>query len=96
MLGDGTDTFVLLCWGKEYECSIIPVKISDADNKTVIWRKTKKQRLERIIENYQEQEYPCQYDSSIGRVECFVSCMSYEWSDIMVQCPEEVKFKAQR
>ncbi|KAJ6021259.1 hypothetical protein N7540_006763 [Penicillium herquei] len=49
MLGDGTDTFVLLCWGKEYECSIIPVKISDADNETVIWRKVRQEWCSRRV-----------------------------------------------
>lgn len=38
MLGDGTDAFVLLCLGKEYESSIIPVPISHSADETVIWR----------------------------------------------------------
>lgn len=38
MLGDDTDAFVLLCLGKEYECSIIPVSISDPADETIIWR----------------------------------------------------------
>lgn len=37
MIGDNTDIFVLLCFGEEYECSIIPVPVSDRYDETVIW-----------------------------------------------------------
>lgn len=38
LLGDGADTFILLCWGREYECSITPVPISNPIDETVIGR----------------------------------------------------------
>lgn len=38
LLGDGADTFVLLCWGGEHECSITPVPITNSIDETVIWR----------------------------------------------------------
>jgi hypothetical protein len=38
MLGDGVDAFVLLCFGKEHDSSIILVSISDPVDETVIWR----------------------------------------------------------
>lgn len=41
LLGDGTETFVLLCWGKEHECSVALVSISDSADETVIWREIK-------------------------------------------------------
>lgn len=37
MVGDKTDIFVLLCFGEEYKCSIIPVSVSDRYDETVIW-----------------------------------------------------------
>jgi hypothetical protein len=53
----------------------------------------KKRRLEHLIEDYEVQEFPCQYDLSTGRVECFASCVS---DMIDVPCPEKVKFEAER
>jgi hypothetical protein len=38
MLGDDTNAVVLLCWGQQYHCSIIPVSISDSDDEVAIWR----------------------------------------------------------
>jgi hypothetical protein len=52
-----------------------------------------KRRLQSIIENYQEQEYPCQYNLSTGKIDCFETCMSYI---IDVDCPEKTKFEAER
>lgn len=37
MIGDKTDIFVLLCFGEEYKCSIIPVPVSDRYDETVMW-----------------------------------------------------------
>ena len=37
LLGDGADTFILLCWGGEHECSITPVPITNSIDETVIW-----------------------------------------------------------
>lgn len=51
MLGDGTDAFVLLCLGKEYESSIIPVPISYSADETVIWRLDKPGLLEEVGED---------------------------------------------
>lgn len=48
-------------------------------------------RLERILDNYQEPDYPCQYNLSTGRVDCY-DCVS----DMIVECPEKVKFEAER
>ncbi|KAJ5100764.1 hypothetical protein N7456_006816 [Penicillium angulare] len=41
LLGDGAEAIVLLCWGKEHECSVVPVSISDSADETVIWREIK-------------------------------------------------------
>jgi hypothetical protein len=54
---------------------------------------TEKRRLEHLIEDYEEQEFPCQYDLSTGRVDCFASCVS---AMIGVRFPEKVKFEAER
>ena len=52
-----------------------------------------KRQLEQVIDDYEEQDPPCPYYLSTGRVECFESCVS---AMIDVQCPEKVKFKAER
>jgi hypothetical protein len=49
--------------------------------------------LERILDNYQEQDYPCQYNLSTGRVDCYETCVSYIIDE---ECPEKVKFEAER
>lgn len=54
---------------------------------------TEKRRLEQVIDGYEEQDPPCPYYLSTGRVECLESCVS---AMIDVQCPEKVKFKAER
>lgn len=38
LLGDDAETFILLCWGREHECSITPVPISNPIDEAVIWR----------------------------------------------------------
>ncbi|KAL4804627.1 hypothetical protein BDV18DRAFT_153072 [Aspergillus unguis] len=52
-----------------------------------------KRRLQSIIENYREQEYPCEYDISTGMTYCFDRCVS---EIIDVDCPERTKFEAER
>ena len=54
---------------------------------------TEKKRLKNIIENHEEQEYPCQYNLSTGQIECFSTCVS---EMIDMECPEMARFKAQR
>lgn len=39
MLGDDADAVVLLCWGQQYHCSIIPVSISDESDEVAMWTK---------------------------------------------------------
>lgn len=52
-----------------------------------------KKRLERIIDNYRQQDDPCQYNLSTGSVDCWETCVS---SIIDVECPEKVKYDAER
>lgn len=54
---------------------------------------TEKKRLEEIIERYREQEFPCPYNLSTGRVDCLQGCVS---GIIDIRCPEEVLFEAER
>lgn len=54
---------------------------------------TEKRRLEGIIENYQEQDFPCPYDTSTGVVDCLHGCVS---DSLDVQCPERLLIEAER
>ena len=53
-----------------------------------------KKRLEQIIVDYQPQQFPCPYDSFIGCVNCFESCISSILDD--EECPEKRLYEAER
>ncbi|PMD37950.1 hypothetical protein L207DRAFT_431552 [Hyaloscypha variabilis F] len=53
-----------------------------------------KGRLEQTIASYDPQEFPCPYNPSTGRVNCFSSCISYQLDGIT--CPEQTLYQARR
>ncbi|KAJ5239922.1 hypothetical protein N7468_004541 [Penicillium chermesinum] len=168
LLGDSTDSTLLLCFGVPDKCHIVPVSIPDPTDEVAIWRQLRQtkasyqgwwrrifnfgiishisivkvchevmnfshswpdkspqiyiggvakgtnnprsavkfigkytkedlqldiDRAERIIQNYEAQEWPCGYNSLTGRTECFQDCISQM---IDVDCPERRKFEAER
>ncbi|KAL2820862.1 hypothetical protein BDW59DRAFT_181387 [Aspergillus cavernicola] len=55
---------------------------------------SEQKRLEKVIEDYQPQEFPCAYDSDTGYVNCSMNCITRLLDD--AKCPERTRYKAER
>ena len=83
---DGSETStIFLCWGRKNHCQIAPVMIANSASEMVIWQEIRRAWYKQKIANYRPQEFPCQYNSSTGQVNCNFDCVTYTIDDIA--CP---------